>query len=303
MKKIILSKIDFVKAIFTNISIHALEKFLNNIDNLTKYIANIPVLILNNNLIETGNDSSNGSLVLTIIGQIDYKKLKEKKLKHLKGSNIIDKKTSTKIVVLKSKNRQLKNGQNSQKNNKIKPKQTPKPAISISKEQKLISSITTITPNINRKNKLILGEMHKQKEKAKQTPAPSNKVQSSTKIAPKIVNQPIKKQNKTKTPEIYIPGKEKAKENTNKTNEIKNNSKPNQIKTPKYSLQKKKSPGLIAVFSVAFIPFLLGLGLAKIISHKKTFPNMLIASSMAILGFGIFANTKQKNNKQLVKKR
>ena len=74
--------------------------------------------------------------------------------------------------------------------------------------------------------------------------------------------------------------------------------KSNQPKTPKYKLQKKSSPNLAALFSITAASFLL----AFTFGHKKLFSSVLVASSIAIIGFGMFANKSTKKDKQFVKK-
>lgn len=125
------------------------------------------------------------------------------------------------------------------------------------------------------------------------------------KVAVKKVNPTIKKsENKINKPSVtYISKIEKSKENTNKV--IKKTSQPKiskvKPKQPRYSLQKKSSPGLVALFSATVASVLFSIGLAGVIGHKKTLPNVLIASSLAIIGLGMFAN-KKTHNKRLVKK-
>lgn len=88
VRKIRLYKNNFVKAIFTNISAYELHKLLNT------STSNIPIIILNKNLIDlTEEDSDSGAAVFTIIGQ--NKHLKIKNNKHPKG---IDEKNYLKIL-------------------------------------------------------------------------------------------------------------------------------------------------------------------------------------------------------------
>lgn len=301
MRKIILLKYDFVKAIFTNISAYELCQLLNS---FKTSISNIPIIILNKSLIDLiENDSSaSGADVFTIIGQ--NKPLRKNKTKHPKGIEPI-KKESSKVNVLKNENKkapQENPNQNSKKEIKsLKEHET----IHVSEQKNLITKVITITPNISPKTKMIIGEMQKQKEK---------KEKAITKAPAKIVKPTIKKQetakaNKNKPAKADISKKEKSKEITKQDsiNKANNNLKINisKSKTPRYSLQKKKSPGLIALFSAAFVPVLFGIGLARIASHKRLFPNVLVASSLAIIGFGMFSNSAAKTrsqNKQLVKK-
>lgn len=301
MRKIILLKYDFVKAIFTNISSYELCQLLNS---FKTSISNIPIIILNKSLIDLiENDSSaSGADVFTIIGQ--NKPLRKNKTKHPKGIEPI-KKESSKVNVLKNENKkapQENPNQNSKKEIKsLKEHET----IHVSEQKNLITKVITITPNISPKTKMIIGEMQKQKDK---------KEKAITKAPAKIVKPTIKKQetakaNKNKPAKADISKKEKSKEITKQDsiNKANNNLKINisKSKTPRYSLQKKKSPGLIALFSAAFVPVLFGIGLARIASHKRLFPNVLVASSLAIIGFGMFSNSAAKTrsqNKQLVKK-
>lgn len=309
MRKIILLKNDFVKAIFTNISAYELCQLLNS---FKTSISNIPIIILNKSLIDLIEDdsSASGANVFTIIGQ--NKPLRKNKTKRPKGIEPI-KKESSKITVLKNENKKAPRENPNQNNKKeIKPSKEHE-TIRVSEKQNLFSKVVTITPYISPKNKMIIGKMQKQKEKINKQKQSEKKEKAITKAPYKIVKPTIKKQktakaNKNKPAKTDISKKEKSKEITKQDsiNKANNNLKINisKLKAPKYSLQKKKSPGLIALFSAAFVPVLFGVGLAEIIGHKKSFPSVLITSSLAIIGFGMFANNNyktNKNSKRLVK--
>lgn len=288
MRKITLSKNNFVKAIFTNISAYELHKLLNI------SISNIPIIILNKNLIDlTEEDSDSGAAVFTIIGQ--NKHLKIKNNKHPKG---ISEKKLSKVTILK--NESQKETLN-QKKIEVKHSKEHK-SIRVSEQKNLFTKVITITPYISPKHKMIMGEIQKdQINKLKQL----KQKEKHSKVAVKKVNPTIKKsENKINKPSVtYISKIEKSKENTNKV--IKKTSQPKiskvKPKQPRYSLQKKSSPGLVALFSATIASVLFSIGLAGIIGHKKTLLNVLIASSFAIIGLGMLAN-KKTNNKRLVKK-
>lgn len=286
VRKIRLSKNKFVKAIFTNISAYELHKLLNI------SISNIPIIILNKNLIDlTEEDSDSGAAVFTIIGQ--NKHLKIKNNKHPKG---IDEKKLSKDTILKNQKETL-----NQKKIAVKHSKEHK-SIRVSEQKNLFTKVITITPYISPKHKMIMGEIQKdQINKLKQL----KQKEKHPKVAVKKVNPTIKKsENKINKPSVtYISKIEKSKENTNKV--IKKTSQPKiskvKPKQPRYSLQKKSSPGLVALFSATIASVLFSIGVAGIIGHKKTLPNVLIASSLAIIGLGMLAN-KKTHNKRLVKK-
>ena len=286
MRKIRLYKNNFVKAIFTNISASELHKLLNT------STSNIPIIILNKNLIDlTEEDSDSGAAVFTIIGQ--NKHLKIKNNKHPKG---IDEKKLSKNTILKSQKETL-----NQKKIEVKHSKEHK-SIRVSEQKNLFTKVITITPYISPKHKMIMGEIQKdQINKLKQL----KQKEKHPKMAVKKVNPTIKKsENKINKPSVtYISKIEKSKENTNKV--IKKTSQPKiskvKPKQPRYSLQKKSSPGLVALFSATVASVLFSIGLAGVIGHKKTLPNVLIASSLAIIGLGMLAN-KKTHNKRLVKK-
>lgn len=286
VRKIRLYKNNFVKAIFTNISAYELHKLLNT------STSNIPIIILNKNLIDlTEEDSDSGAAVFTIIGQ--NKHLKIKNNKHPKG---IDEKKLSKDTILKSQKETL-----NQKKIEVKHSMEHK-SIRVSEQKNLFTKVITITPYISPKHKMIMGEIQKdQINKLKQL----KQKEKHPKVAVKKVNPTIKKsENKINKPSVtYISKIEKSKENTNKV--IKKTSQPKiskvKPKQPRYSLQKKSSPGLVALFSATIASVLFSIGLAGVIGHKKTLPNVLIASSFAIIGLGMLAN-KKTHNKRLVKK-
>ena len=317
MKKIILSKTNILKAIFTNnISFHKLYKLLNYCkkqNNMAISTNNFQVLILNKaliNLIENNTSSESGANTFTIIGKIDYKKLTEQnKIKHPKG---IDKKIPSKVIALNPEKKETpKENKNINQNKKVEIKPANKPAsIRVSKQKNLFSKTITITPVISPKKKAIINASIKNKEE-NINPQLKNKENIQIKAPNKNVNlvkATIEKPNnikKTKT-ETNLPKKENPKQNITQKPVTKIVSKPapktNQIKqqTPKYKLQKKSPSVFVALFSAVSASILFGLGLATI-GHKKSFSSMLIASSLAIASFGIFANNTKNKSKQLVK--
>ena len=173
MKKIILSKANILKAIFTsNISFHKLYKLLNYCtkqNNMAISKNSISILILNKaliDLIENNTSNESDANTFTIIGKIDYKKLKEQnKIKHPKG---IDKKIPSKVIILNTENKE-------KPKEKIKPKEIKnvtqnkkveiKPAsIRVSEQKNLFSKTITITPIITPKKKAIINSSAKKKE-------------------------------------------------------------------------------------------------------------------------------------------
>lgn len=311
MKKIILSKTNILKAIFTsNISFHKLYKLLNYCkkqNNMAISTNNFQVLILNKaliNLIENNTSSESGANTFTIIGKIDYKKLTEQnKIKHPKG---IDKKIPSKVIALNHEKKETP-----KENKKVEIKPANKPAsIRVSKQKNLFSKTITITPVISPKKKAIINASIKNKEENINQQL-KNKENIQIKAPNKNVNlvkPTIEKPNniKNKKTETNLPKKENPKQNITQKPVTKIVSKPapktNQIKqqTPKYKLQKKSPSVFVALFSAVSASILFGLGLAAI-GHKKSFSSMLIASSLAIASFGIFANNTKNKSKQLVK--
>ncbi len=315
MKKIILSKANILKAIFTsNISFHKLYKLLNYCtkqNNMAISKNSISILILNKaliDLIENNTSNESDANTFTIIGKIDYKKLKEQnKIKHPKG---IDKKIPSKVIALNTENKE-------KPKEKIKPKEIKnvtqnkkveiKPAsIRVSEQKNLFSKTITITPIITPKKKAIINSSAKKKE---ENINQQLKSKENTQIKIQSKNVTLVKPNniKNQKSETNLPKKLNPKQNitqklvtkivSKQTQKI-NQTKPN---TPKYSLQKKSPINLVAIFSAVSASILFGLGIAAI-GHKKSFSSMLIASSLAIASFGIFANNTKTNGKRLVKK-
>lgn len=315
MKKIILSKANILKAIFTsNISFHKLYKLLNYCtkqNNMAISKNSISILILNKaliDLIENNTSNESDANTFTIIGKIDYKKLKEQnKIKHPKG---IDKKIPSKVIILNTENKE-------KSKEKIKPKEIKnvtqnkkveiKPAsIRVSEQKNLFSKTITITPIITPKKKAIINSSAKKKE---ENINQQLKSKENTQIKIQSKNVTLVKPNniKNQKSETNLPKKENPKQNITQKPVTKivskqaqkiNQTKPN---TPKYSLQKKSPINLVAIFSAVSASILFGLGIAAI-GHKKSFSSMLIASSLAIASFGIFTNNTKTNGKRLVKK-
>lgn len=319
MKKIILSKTNILKAIFTsNISFHKLYHLLNDFkkaNNLTISTNSISILVLNKaliDLIEDNSSSESEAATLSIIGEINYKKLKQQnKKKHPKGISEIDKKIPSKVIVLTTENKEKqKETKNIIQNKKVEIKPANKPAsIRISEQKNLFSKTITITPVFTPKKKAIINASIKKKEENINQQL-KNKKSTTIKVPKKNVNlvkPTIEKPNNIKKQKIetYLPKKENPKQNiTQKPVTKVSNSSPkvNQIKpqTPKYKLQKKSPSVIVALFSTVSASILFGLGLATI-GHKKSFSSMLIASSLAIASFGMLANNTKTKNKQLVK--
>lgn len=295
MNKIILSKKAFLKALFQNKNIDKFCKILNNEVNNTIIFSktktsktifkkvkmqikndyktyDISILIINKELIALFNDSSDGGEVLSIIGN-NYKKEK------IKSNQNYSKKASDNIINFSAL-----------PPSKKKPNITKTP-INISKQKKLISKVVILTPNISRKHKLVMN-VSKQKEnlkkKSNEIKKPERKEITKQK-APnkKVINQ---KHSEIKSKQKNNPkttSKEPIKKKENNTKVVQNRP-----KAPKYKLQKK-SPNLIALFSVSVL-----IGLIGMLSHKKVFPSILAVSALAFLGHRAINNT----NKKLVKK-
>lgn len=295
MNKIILSKKAFLKALFQNKNVDKFCKILNNEVNNTIIFSktktsktifkkikmqikndyktyDISILIINKELIALFNDSSDGGEVLSIIGN-NYKKEK------IKSNQNYSKKASDNIINFSAL-----------PPSKKKPNITKTP-INISKQKKLISKVVILTPNISRKHKLVMN-VSKQKEnlkkKSNEIKKPERKEITKQK-APnkKVINQ---KHSEIKSKQKNNPkttSKEPIKKKENNTKVVQNRP-----KAPKYKLQKK-SPNLIALFSVSVL-----IGLIGMLSHKKVFPSILAVSALAFLGHRAINNT----NKKLVKK-
>lgn len=295
MNKIILSKKAFLKALFQNKNIDKFCKILNNEVNNTIIFSktktsktifkkikmqikndyktyDISVLIINKELIALFNDSSDGGEVLSIIGN-NYKKEK------IKSNQNYSKKASDNIINFSAL-----------PPSKKKPNITKTP-INISKQKKLISKVVILTPNISRKHKLIMN-VSKQKENLKKKPneikKPERKEITKQKSPnKKVINQKHSEIKSKQKNNPKITSKEPIKKKENNTKVVQNRP-----KAPKYKLQKK-SPNLIALFSVSVL-----IGLIGMLSHKKVFPSILAVSALAFLSHRAINNT----NKKLVKK-
>lgn len=307
MNKIILSKKAFLKALFQNKNIDKFCKILNNEVNNTIIFSktktsktifkkvkmqikndyktyDISILIINKELIALFNDSSDGGEVLSIIGN-NYKKEK------IKSNQNYSKKASDNIINFSAL-----------PPSKKKPNITKTP-INISKQKKLISKVVILTPNISRKHKLVMN-VSKQKENLKKK---SNEIKKENiKKKPNEIKKPERKEiTKQKAPNKKVINQKHSEIKSKQKNNPKTTSKEpikkketntkvvqNRPKAPKYKLQKK-SPNLIALFSVSVL-----IGLIGMLSHKKVFPSILAVSALAFLGHRAINNT----NKKLVKK-
>lgn len=290
MRKIILSKKEFSKILLTTTNINNLRK-LGKMHKLS--LEYIPIIVMKSALIDLfEDDSTSGALTATIIGKRNYNKIKPQTNFQKSVSKVDTPKTSK--VTKKNKKRVG-----------IQPTNL-ETSIRISGQKDLIGEVITITPYISQKKKMIIGASTKNNQEKKQEIQVQKKENtpkaSSTKINPTIKKQPDIKQNKSKIVGSNILPKTKPKVITNTQTAIKPNSsqtlKSNQPKTPKYKLQKKSSPNLAALFSITAASFLL----AFTFGHKKLFSSVLVASSLAIIGFGMFANKSTKKDKQFVKK-
>ena len=161
---------------------------------------------------------------------------------------------------------------------------------------------------MSKKKKLIIGASMKKEQDKKQI-IPAHPKAKTAKEEAKIINHIIKNQNDTKQSkqnkiDSNISKNSKPKEITNQkvTTKIGDNTitKTNQtkLKAPKYKLQKQGAPNLAALFSITAASLLLAFSFG----HKKLFSSMLVASSFAIAGFGMFSSKSTKKDKQLVKK-
>ena len=290
MRKIILSKKEFSKILLTTTNINNLRK-LSKMHKLS--LEYIPIIVMKSALIDLfEDDSTSGALTATIIGKRNYNKIKPQTNFQKSVSKVDTPKTSK--VTKKNKKRVG-----------IQPTNL-EASIRISGQKDLIGEVITITPYISQKKKMIIGASTKNNQEKKQEIQVQKKENtpkaSSTKINPTIKKQPDIKQNKSKIVGSNILPKTKPKVITNTQTAIKPSSsqtlKSNQPKTPKYKLQKKSSPNLAALFSITAASFLL----AFTFGHKKLFSSVLVASSLAIIGFGMFANKSTKKDKQFVKK-
>lgn len=290
MRKIILSKKEFSKILLTTTNINNLRK-LSKMHKLS--LEYIPIIVMKSALIDLfEDDSTSGALTATIIGKRNYNKIKPQ-TNFQKSVSKVDTPNTSKVT---KKNKKMVG---------IQPTNL-ETSIRISGQKDLIGEVITITPYISQKKKMIIGASTKNNQEKKQEIQVQKKENtpkaSSTKINPTIKKQPDIKQSKSKMIDSNISKKVKPKEIINKNVKAKiGNStivKTNQSKTPKYKLQKKSSPNLAALFSITAASFLL----AFTFGHKKLFSSVLVASSIAIIGFGMFANKSTKKDKQFVKK-
>lgn len=290
MRKIILSKKEFSKILLTTTNINNLRK-LGKMHKLS--LEYIPIIVMKSALIDLfEDDSTSGALTATIIGKRNYNKIKPQ-TNFQKSVSKVDTPKTSKVT---KKNKKMIG---------IQPTNL-EASIRISGQKDLIGEVITITPYISQKKKMIIGASTKNNQEKKQEIQVQKKENtpkaSSTKINPTIKKQPDIKQNKSKIVGSNILPKTKPKVITNTQTAIKPNSsqtlKSNQPKTPKYKPQKKSSPNVAALFSITAASFLL----AFTFGHKKLFSSVLVASSIAIIGFGMFANKSTKKDKQFVKK-
>lgn len=192
-----------------------------------------------------------------------------------------------------------------------------KETIAISETKTLFGKIIVITPNINKKTKLIVNTIKKQ-EKPKKSNEKINSIQKKhiNNISknqkqiekplainnPKLVKSeknPLKtKKDKTQPQKIIKQPQNKTKiqKSIKQTqNKTKNQNSNNNFK-PKYKLQKKKTKH-IALFTTFSASLLFGLALAAL-SFKKIIKGMFVISVSALLNF----KNHKKTNKKLVKK-
>ena len=179
-----------------------------------------------------------------------------------------------------------------------------KETIAISETKTLFGKIIVITPNINKKTKLIVNTIKKQEKPKK----PNEKINS---IQKKHINNISKNQKQIEKPlAINNPKPVKNEKNPLKTkkdktqppkiikqtqNKTKNQNSNNNFK-PKYKLQKKKTKH-IALFTTFSASLLFGLAIAAL-SFKKIIKGMFVISASALLNF----KNHKKTNKKLVKK-
>ena len=292
MRKIILSQKKFLKVLLTTININNLRK-LSKMHKLS--LDYIPIIVIKSALLNLFEDDSNsGALTATIIGKRNHNKIKPK-TDFQKSASTVDTSKTSKVTTKKRKKSGIQQA-------------GLKASIRVSEQKNLIGKVITITPYMSKKKKLIIGASMKKEQDEKQI-IPVQPKEKTAKKEAKIINPIIKKQNDTKQSkqnkvDSNILKNAKPKEITNQkvTTKIGNNTitKTNQTKSnmPKYKLQKQSSPNLVALFSITAASLLL----AFTFGHKKLFSSMLVASSLAIAGFGMFASKGTKKNKQLVKK-
>ena len=292
MKKIILSKKEFLKILLTTINIDNLQK-LSKMHKLS--LEYIPIIVMKNALLNLfEDDSTSGALTATIIGKRKYIKI---------NSQTDFQKSVSTVDISKTSNFTTK------KRKKAGSQQASLEAsLRVSEQNNLIGKVITITPYMSKKKKLIIGASMKKEQDKKQI-IPAHPKAKTAKEEAKIINPIIKKQNDTKQSkqnkiDSNISKNSKPKEITTQkvTTKIGDNTitKTNQtkLKAPKYKLQKQGAPNLAALFSITAASLLLAFSFG----HKKLFSSMLVASSFAIAGFGMFSSKSTKKDKQLVKK-
>ncbi len=292
MKKIILSKKEFLKILLTTINIDNLQK-LSKMHKLS--LEYIPIIVMKNALLNLfEDDSTSGALTATIIGKRNYIKINSQTDFQKSVSTVDISKTSN----FTTKNRKKAGSQQA----------SLEASLRVSEQNNLIGKVITITPYMSKKKKLIIGASMKKEQDKKQI-IPAHPKAKTAKEEAKIINPIIKNQNDTKQSkqnkiDSNISKNSKPKEITNQkvTTKIGDNTitKTNQtkLKAPKYKLQKQGTPNLAALFSITAASLLLAFSFG----HKKLFSSMLVASSFAIAGFGMFSSKNTKKDKQLVKK-
>lgn len=255
----------------------------------------IPIIVMKNALLNLfEDDSTSGALTATIIGKRNYIKI---------NSQTDFQKSVSTVDISKTSNFTTK------KRKKAGSQQASLEAsLRVSEQNNLIGKVITITPYMSKKKKLIIGASMKKEQDKKQI-IPAHQKAKTAKEEAKIINPIIKNQNDTKQSkqnkiDSNISKNSKPKEITNQkvTTKIGDNTitKTNQtkLKAPKYKLQKQGAPNLAALFSITAASLLLAFSFG----HKKLFSSMLVASSFAIAGFGMFSSKNTKKDKQLVKK-
>ena len=187
---------------------------------------------------------------------------------------------------------------------KIIPKEIKNKNIAISETKTLFGKISVITPNINRKTKLIINTIKTQKENPKKTNEKIKLIQkNSTSKKSKEIIKPLKVKNiniqkpiKNEKNPIKTK-KDKTKKTIKKAQNKPKTSKPNNNFKPKYKLQKVKTQKRVALFTSFSASILFGIALAAL-SFKKIIKGMIVVSVAAILNF----KKLKKTNKKLVKK-
>ena len=244
MKKIILSKKEFLKILLTTINIDNLQK-LSKMHKLS--LEYIPIIVMKNALLNLfEDDSTSGALTATIIGKRNYIKI---------NSQTDFQKSVSTVDISKTSNFTTK------KRKKAGSQQASLEAsLRVSEQNNLIGKVITITPYMSKKKKLIIGASMKKEQDKKQI-IPAHPKAKTAKEEAKIINPIIKNQNDTKQSKqnkidsnISKNSKPKAITNQKVTTKIGDNTitKTNQtkLKAPKYKLQKQGAPNLAALFSI-----------------------------------------------------